>query len=417
MSWRDNPVGIVVDGSMAVDFAAAAKWGVSFAIVYCGLGYDQKNERWPAQVHQAYDTGIPIVAKYTPLPAIDDYTQPAVPQVQIPWLKKLITNKKFYGLIIDVTRYWTGFDIETGHPVRTATGSNINYVASEFVNTMAKELGPKNIQILVGSNDNFVQTYAPEMAAWLDKWGFDLVDNRYRLQAADGSWTRYITYGDTPVLKNTLEELRLSLPPIEAKNPLVPGDAPQLRFWECSGKRFALPFVKDLKGASKAVTIALWNGTVDSLHSWLAFTPGIPQEGDTTPPTKPGPITATAGPHAITLTWSAATDNIGIEHYTLLRNDAVLFDGIHATSITDDTIFPSTMYVYSIRAVDTSGNVSALSDLCSVSAPADEQPPDVGGDLQQVLDLLKAQQVDLRALSNKVDTLDAKVNRIGTHFT
>lgn len=92
--------------------------------------------------------------------------------------------------------------------------------------------------------------------------------------------------------------------------------------------------------------------------------------GDTQPPTVPtgltaGPTTATSA----ALTWSAATDNVGVTGYDILRDGTVV-----ATSATpsyaDNGLTPDTGYSYAVRARDAAGNVSGTSTPVTVQTQA-----------------------------------------------
>ena len=81
---------------------------------------------------------------------------------------------------------------------------------------------------------------------------------------------------------------------------------------------------------------------------------------DTTPPTAPGGLTAAATPDAVTLTWSPATDNVGVAGYEVLR------DGVVVATVTDptyaDTAVPANeSHTWTVRASDAAGNLSAES--------------------------------------------------------
>lgn len=88
---------------------------------------------------------------------------------------------------------------------------------------------------------------------------------------------------------------------------------------------------------------------------------------DVTPPSVPTGLVATAaGSTAVNLTWTASTDNIGVDHYIIYRGGTQV--GIAAgTSYSDTGLSPSTSYTYTVRAVDTSSNQSTLSQTASAT--------------------------------------------------
>lgn len=98
---------------------------------------------------------------------------------------------------------------------------------------------------------------------------------------------------------------------------------------------------------------------------------------DSTPPTAPtGLAAASVASTAVDLTWAAATDNIGVVRYEVLRNGGVVGESA-TTSYTDTGLSPSTAYTYTVRAVDASSNVSPDSAALAVTTqpPADTTPP------------------------------------------
>jgi alpha-tubulin suppressor-like RCC1 family protein/chitodextrinase len=101
---------------------------------------------------------------------------------------------------------------------------------------------------------------------------------------------------------------------------------------------------------------------------------------DTTPPTAPSNLTATAGSISqINLSWTAATDNVGVTGYRIERCQGagcsnfaqVGTAGAGATTFADSGLTAQTNYSYRVRAVDAAGNLGAYSNTASASTPAD----------------------------------------------
>jgi chitodextrinase len=83
---------------------------------------------------------------------------------------------------------------------------------------------------------------------------------------------------------------------------------------------------------------------------------------DTTPPTSPTVIATPISGTQVGLTWSGATDNVGITRYTIFRNGRrVTFAGGSAAAYTDGGLTPATTYTYTITASDAAGNQSPAS--------------------------------------------------------
>src|SRR5258708_6110062 len=112
-----------------------------------------------------------------------------------------------------------------------------------------------------------------------------------------------------------------------------------------------------------------------------ASTPAPP---DTTPPTAPTNLTATAASASqINLAWTASTDNVGVTGYRVERCQGAAWSNFAQISTPTGTTFndmgltSSTSYSYRVRATDAAGNLSAYSSAASAStsAPPDTTPP------------------------------------------
>ena len=103
----------------------------------------------------------------------------------------------------------------------------------------------------------------------------------------------------------------------------------------------------------------------------------LPAVGDTTPPTIPTSLSATAiSSSQINLSWTASTDSVGVTGYRIYRGGAQV--GTSATnSYSDIGLSPATAYSYTVAAYDAAGNVSAQSTSASATTPAvlDTTPP------------------------------------------
>jgi chitodextrinase len=105
---------------------------------------------------------------------------------------------------------------------------------------------------------------------------------------------------------------------------------------------------------------------------------------DSTPPTAPSNLTATAiGPNRVDLSWSASTDNVGVAGYTIYRGGAPIATVSGTTSYSDTTVSGSTTYTYTVDAFDAAQNHSTVSAPASVTTPppSDTAPPTVPGGL------------------------------------
>ena len=110
--------------------------------------------------------------------------------------------------------------------------------------------------------------------------------------------------------------------------------------------------------------------------------PVLPPPADTTPPTVPQGLTATAqSATQIALTWTASTDaGTGVAGYRIFRDaGATAIATVTATNYTDGNLAAGTNYSYSVRAFDgaTPANESAAS--AAASAATSAAPPTPAG--------------------------------------
>src|SRR5207247_2393900 len=90
---------------------------------------------------------------------------------------------------------------------------------------------------------------------------------------------------------------------------------------------------------------------------------------DTTPPSAPSNLTATAASSTqINLSWTAATDNVGVTGYLIERcqgagcsSFAQVATTTGATTFSDVGLAASTSYSYRVRANDGAGNLGPFS--------------------------------------------------------
>lgn len=94
---------------------------------------------------------------------------------------------------------------------------------------------------------------------------------------------------------------------------------------------------------------------------------------DTTPPTAPGNLSATAtGSTSVQLGWAASTDNVAVTGYQIFRNGASTPLATVAGSVTgyvDNSATASTTYSYTVRAKDAAGNLSTPSNTATATTP------------------------------------------------
>ena len=129
-----------------------------------------------------------------------------------------------------------------------------------------------------------------------------------------------------------------------------------------------------------------------------------PAPSDTTPPSAPGTLTASAvGAGEVDLSWGAATDNVAVTGYQVFRcqgagcsSFALLASPAGtATTYKDVSVAASTTYRYEVRAVDGAGNLGAFSNIVSATTPAlsDTTPPSAPGTLSASAAIARARSI------------------------
>jgi uncharacterized delta-60 repeat protein len=101
---------------------------------------------------------------------------------------------------------------------------------------------------------------------------------------------------------------------------------------------------------------------------------------DTTPPTAPTGLTATfnATTNTIDLSWTAATDNVGVTGYRIFRDGGLIPTTTPINGTTFSDAGQTGTHSYAVSAVDAAGNESALSNTASatvVEGSGDVTPP------------------------------------------
>jgi len=94
---------------------------------------------------------------------------------------------------------------------------------------------------------------------------------------------------------------------------------------------------------------------------------------DTTPPTAPTNVAATASGFQLSVRWTASTDNVGVTAYLLERCQGAACSTftqiarLTSTVYNDTSVIGYTNYTYRVRAADVAGNLSAYSNLAAAT--------------------------------------------------
>ncbi len=123
----------------------------------------------------------------------------------------------------------------------------------------------------------------------------------------------------------------------------------------------------------KALILLILSTIISSCGSEKTSTSTLnPTSQDTEAPSKASNLTSSTTYRSVTLTWTAAYDNIGIDHYQILRNGSPL-SSTSLTSFIDNSVSENTDYTYQVIAFDAANNNTTSSPLL-VSVPANPNP-------------------------------------------
>lgn len=119
----------------------------------------------------------------------------------------------------------------------------------------------------------------------------------------------------------------------------------------------------------------------DAMTAWLRTRMdwlGVRWVVDTTPPSIPTGLTATPGNTQVSLSWTASTDNVVVDHYIVRRGGTqVATPG--GTTYLDTGRTNGVTYSYTVEAVDLAGNPSGQSGAQTATPAAGFSPDDVTG--------------------------------------
>ncbi|MEU9268968.1 carbohydrate binding domain-containing protein [Streptomyces sp. NPDC048251] len=144
--------------------------------------------------------------------------------------------------------------------------------------------------------------------------------------------------------------------------------------WTSSPSAYSLLSVSFTTGASQT------SATI-YVHGWYAqgtyYADDISLDGpgggggsDTQAPTVPGGLTSTGKTSSsVSLSWNAATDNVGVTGYDVYSGSAKVLT-VSGTSATVSGLSASTGYTFTVKARDAAGNTSAASNSVSVTTNA-----------------------------------------------
>jgi chitodextrinase len=111
-------------------------------------------------------------------------------------------------------------------------------------------------------------------------------------------------------------------------------------------------------------------GNVSGQSSSVSGSTAACSTGDTTPPSTPTGLNVTSTSQtAVSLSWTASTDNVGVTGYNVFRGSTL--DGTSgSTTYTSTSLTCATSYTFTVQAKDAAGNVSGQSGSVNVTTDA-----------------------------------------------
>jgi chitodextrinase len=136
---------------------------------------------------------------------------------------------------------------------------------------------------------------------------------------------------------------------------------------------------------------------------------------DVTAPSAPTNLVAGGfNPTTINLTWTAATDNIGVTNYLVFRDTLPSpIASVVGTAFSDTGLTPLSSHSYRVLALDGAGNLSGFSNTATANTPADTTAPSSPGNLTAVGSTSTTINLSWTASSDNVGVVGYQVFRDG----
>src|SRR5204863_9941193 len=127
---------------------------------------------------------------------------------------------------------------------------------------------------------------------------------------------------------------------------------------------------------TRSFTVAAFDAAGNASTPSAPLSVTTPPLADTTAPTTPTGLSASAlTSTSLTLSWSPATDNVGVTGYRVYR-DGTLVASPSGTLVSITGLSASTPYSFTVSAFDAAGKASAPSAPLSVTTPNNPLPSD-----------------------------------------
>jgi chitodextrinase len=171
-------------------------------------------------------------------------------------------------------------------------------------------------------------------------------------------------------------------------------------------------------GVGQSVTDPLTRVSITTLSVGPAGASVSIQFGtDSQAPSAPGSLSATpASSTSVQLSWTAATDNVGVAGYKVYRGGA-LVGTTSALSYLDSGLQPQTTYSYEVRAYDAAGNVGPAASASATTPGVDATPPSTPNGLQATVQKGRKVALSWNASTDNVGVAGYDVLRNGVRIS
>lgn len=147
---------------------------------------------------------------------------------------------------------------------------------------------------------------------------------------------------------------------------------------EQSGTGYTDTATTGASGGTYSYSVRAYDGAGNVSNASTVISVIVPSTntGDTTPPTTPANLTATASTGQVALSWSASTDTGGslLAGYVVFRNAAEIATVTSGTTYTNTGLTAGAAYTFTVRAIDGAGNTSTPSNSAAATVPGGTTP-------------------------------------------
>ena len=182
----------------------------------------------------------------------------------------------------------------------------------------------------------------------------------------DGGLPPFGTPANVGLSTNDVDQVTVTWEPVaDAKGYVIHRDFQFLGFVSFTESTF----VDDTVAFGETYRYQVRAQAFDNSYSQPSAIQSIGVGEDVTAPSTPQNVTLTVeADGTVTVDWDPSTDDVGVASYLVHRNWVYRsFTGAGTTDFNDDTVEAGTVYRYQVRARDAAGNISAPSEIVSIT--------------------------------------------------